>query len=77
MEYYGGLGPIRALSPRDEQAHQLFGVVNLNFASDWEFNAGLGVGLTGATEHRMVKLILGPRIGRAPEAVKPDTATPR
>ena len=35
-----------------------------------------GVGLTDATEHRMVKLILGRRIGRAPEATKPDTATP-
>jgi hypothetical protein len=77
VEYYGGLGPIRALDPRGEQSHQLFGVVNLNFASDWEFNAGVGFGLTDATENRMVKLILGRRIGRAPEPVKAETAQPK
>ncbi|MEP6621392.1 MAG: transporter [bacterium] len=71
VEYYGGLGPIKALDPRGEQSHQLFGVVNLNFADDWEFNTGVGFGLTDASERRMVKLILGRRVGRAPEKAKP------
>jgi hypothetical protein len=66
VEYYGGLGPIAALTPRNEQAHQLFGVVNLDLSPEWEFNAGLGFGLTAATEHRMIKLILGRRVGGAP-----------
>ncbi|MEP6733489.1 MAG: transporter [bacterium] len=63
VEYYGGLGPVRAFSPAAEQAHQLFGVVNLDVSPEWEFNAGIGFGLTSAAEHRMVKLILGRRIG--------------
>jgi hypothetical protein len=64
VEYYGGMGPIRDIAPRDEQEHQLFGVVNLDMGPDWEFNAGYGVGLTAPTEKRMVKVILGRRVGR-------------
>jgi hypothetical protein len=63
VEYYGGIGPVRSFAPRAEQEHQLFGVVNLDLSPEWEFNAGVGFGLTAVTEHRMVKLILGRRIG--------------
>lgn len=70
VEYYGGLGPIKAFDARADQSHQLFGVVNLGFAEDWEFNAGLGFGLTDASEKRMVKFILGRRVGTAPEKAK-------
>ena len=70
VEYYGGLGPIKAFDARADQSHQLFGVVNLGFAEDWEFNAGVGFGLTDASEKRMVKLILGHRVGTAPEKAK-------
>ena len=68
VEYYGGMGPIHGFVPRAEQEHQLFGVVNLDMGADWEFNAGYGVGLTAPTEKRMVKMILGRRVGtiRAP-----------
>jgi hypothetical protein len=55
-EYYGGLGRITALAPRVEQSHQIFAVVNLALSPEWEFNAGLGWGLTAATEQRMIKL---------------------
>ena len=71
VEYYGSLGPVKSPEPRDNQVHQVFGVVNLNLAEDWEFNAGFGVGLTNATEHRMLKVILGRRVGKAPEKAKP------
>jgi hypothetical protein len=64
VEYYGGMGPIRNIAPRAEQEHQLFGVVNLDRGPDWEFNAGYGVGLTAPAEKRMVKLILGRRVGK-------------
>ena len=64
VEYYGGMGPIRNFAPRTAQQHQLFGVVNLDMGPDWEFNAGYGIGLTAATEKRMVKLILGRRVGK-------------
>lgn len=63
VEYYGGMGPVRSIAPRAEQEHQLFGVMNLDMGPDWEFNAGYGVGLTAPAEKRMVKLILGRRVG--------------
>jgi len=68
VEYYGGMGPIRGVAPRNQQAHQLFGVVNLDMGPEWEFNAGYGVGLTAPTEKRMIKVIFGRRVGsvRAP-----------
>lgn len=68
VEYYGGMGSIYGFAPRAAQSHQLFGVVNLDMGPDWEFNAGYGVGLTAPPEKRMVKLILGRRVGsvRAP-----------
>ena len=68
VEYYGGMGSIYGFAPRAAQSHQLFGVVNLDMGPDWEFNAGYGVGLTAPAEKRMVKLILGRRVGsvRAP-----------
>lgn len=58
-EYYGAMGPLGALDPIAEQEHQVFGAVNLNFSPNWEFNFGYGVGLTGATDHTVVKMILG------------------
>ena len=68
VEYYGGMGPIHHIAPRAEQAHQLFGVVNLDMGPEWEFNAGYGVGLTTPAEKRMIKVIFGRRVGsvRAP-----------
>jgi len=63
VEYYGALGPLGHIDPRGEQEHQLFGAVNLNVSPVWEINFGLGAGLTRPTEHRIVKLILGRRIG--------------
>ena len=68
VEYYGGMGSIHGFAPRAEQAHQVFGVVNLDMGAEWEFNAGYGVGLTAPAEKRMIKVILGRRVGsvRAP-----------
>jgi hypothetical protein len=64
VEYYGGMGPITGFVPGSQQEHQLFGVVNLDMGTEWEFNAGYGVALTSPTEKRMVKLILGRRVGK-------------
>jgi hypothetical protein len=36
-------------------------VIDLNVSPKWEFNFGVGVGLTGSTEHLIVKMILGYR----------------
>lgn len=63
VEYYGGWGNVKALAPSNEREHQLFGVVNLDIAPEWEFNAGVGFGFTAAQEKRILKMILGRRVG--------------
>lgn len=60
-EYYASLGSIQEFDPVEEQQHQLFGVVNLDFGPAWEFNAGLGEGFTRGTDHLIAKMILGHR----------------
>ena len=59
FEYYGSLGPVLCWSPVDEQQHQIFPTLDLNFSPNWEFNFGVGFGLTRSTDDLMVKLILG------------------
>ena len=59
FEYYGSLGPVLRWSPVDEQQHQIFPTLDLNFSPEWEFNFGVGFGLTRSTDDLMVKLILG------------------
>jgi hypothetical protein len=64
-EYYGSWGPIRTgglFDPYEEQQHQLFAVVNLDWGPAWEFNAGVGNGWTRATDHVIYKVILGRRL---------------
>ena len=63
VEYYGSLGPVRSFSPVDEQQHQLFPSLDLNFSPEWEFNCGLGFGLTPSTDRTIFKMIIGRRIG--------------
>ncbi len=65
FEYYGALGPLNGLDPLREQQHQLFSVVDLDLGPRWEFNFGVGVGLTRSTDPLIVKLILGYRFGGA------------
>jgi hypothetical protein len=61
LEYYGALGPIDNFDrPRDQQ-HQLFPVIDLNLGPKWEFNFGIGFGLTPSTDRIIVKMILGYR----------------
>ncbi len=66
LEYYGSFGPISAPPPLSETQQQLFPAVNLDFGPEWEFNAGIGFGLTPATDPLLVKVILGRRFGRGP-----------
>ena len=61
LEYYGALGPVTHFDPRRDQQHQIFSVVDLDLGPRWEFNAGVGVGLTGSTDRLIVKMILGYR----------------
>lgn len=61
LEYYGSLGPITGFLPVSQQQQQIFPAIDLDLGPEWEFNAGIGVGLTGSTDHLIVKCILGRR----------------
>jgi hypothetical protein len=57
LEEYDDFGRISHFLPASKQSHQLFSVLDLH--TRWlDIEAGLGFGLTGASDHRMIKLIL-------------------
>ena len=56
-EEYDDFGPLRGFYAASQQQHQLFGV--FDYAGKvWTIEGGLGFGLTGASDHRVLKLIL-------------------
>jgi len=61
IEYYASLGPFRGFDPFQKQRHQLFPAIDLNLGPQWEFNFGVGFGLTEETDRLLVKMILGRR----------------
>lgn len=63
LEYYGAPGPVRGFDPLRKQQHLVFPVIDLNLGPRWEFNAGIGFGLTPSTDSYVLKLILGYRFG--------------
>lgn len=64
LEYYGSWGPVWGLDPWSATEEQLFPSVDLKLGSTWEFNAGVGFGLTArATDRLLLKMILGYRLG--------------
>lgn len=67
FEYYGSVGPVTGFLPIPQQEQDIFAVTDLNVSPKWEFNFGVGVGMTGATDHLIVKMILGRRFGKAPK----------
>lgn len=63
LEYYGGWGPATHWDPFMLTQQQLFVATNVDFGPDWEFNLGFGAGFTHETDHSIVKVILGRRVG--------------
>ena len=61
MEYYGDYGPVTGWDPVRDQQQQFLPAVDIDFGKNWEFNFGVGVGVTQATDHLLVKAILGYR----------------
>lgn len=61
LEYYGAMGPVIGFDPLQDQQHQIFPTLDLNLSPRWEFNLGLGVGVTRSTDHLIAKMILGYR----------------
>jgi len=62
IEYYGALGSITGFDPIRDQQQAIVPAIDLDLSPNWEFNFGVGVGMTGATDHLLVKMILGRRL---------------
>jgi hypothetical protein len=56
-EEYSDFGPLHAFVPGAEQAHQLYAVVDRTW-KDWDIEAGVGVGMTKASDRVTLKLIV-------------------
>lgn len=61
FEYYGAYGPVTGFDPFRDQQQQFIPAIDLNLSPNWEFNAGVGVGVTHGTDHLLVKMIIGYR----------------
>jgi hypothetical protein len=61
LEYYGSLGSITGLDPFYLQQQQIVPTIDYDFGPNWEFNLGVGVGVTRSTDHLLVKMIVGRR----------------
>ncbi len=61
VEYYGSLGPATHFDAVGDQQHLIVPALDLNFSPKWEFNFGVGVGLTHSTDHLIIKMIIGRR----------------
>jgi hypothetical protein len=68
LEYYGSLGPVGNFDPLYQQEQQIVPAIDLNVSPKWEFNFGVGVGVTRGTDHLIVKMIIGRRIGKTKSA---------
>jgi hypothetical protein len=58
VEEYADLGPLRHLYDSRRQSQQLFGVLGWRTGSSLTLEAGVGLGLTAVTDHRVIKLIV-------------------
>jgi len=76
LEYYASYGPITGFDPLQDQQQQFFPAIDVDFGPDWEFNFGVGVGVTRSTDHLIVKCIIGRRFswphGKAARLKDPD-----
>ena len=59
LEYYADYGSITNIASLHNQQQQFFPAVDLNVSPKWEINFGVGIGPTAATDHWIIKGILG------------------
>jgi len=59
LEYYADYGRLAQFDSFHNQQQQLFAAADLNVSPSWEINIGVGIGVTGSTDHLIVKGILG------------------
>jgi hypothetical protein len=58
VEYYTGLGPLQNFVPFNDQQHNIYAVTDFKIGR-WDVNAGVGYGLTSASDRWMAKMIIG------------------
>jgi hypothetical protein len=76
VEEYADFGTFRDVSSPAAQAHQLYGVVDRSWKG-WDFEAGVGVGLTDVSDRLTFKLILSRDLNtREPVRTSPARARP-
>ncbi len=63
VEEYDDFGPVHQFFPGSAQAHQLYGVVD-HSGKRWDVEAGVGFGLTNASDKLTLKLILSRDLNR-------------
>ncbi|MGA2600767.1 MAG: hypothetical protein ABSH09_27690 [Bryobacteraceae bacterium] len=61
IEYYADYGGLANIDPLREQQQQFFAATDLNVSPNWEINFGVGIGVTAATDHLIIKGIIGRR----------------
>jgi len=61
LEYYAAYGSLSGFDALRDQQQQFFPSIDIDFAPEWEFNFGVGVGTTRSTDHLIVKCIVGRR----------------
>ena len=61
LEYYGAYGRLTSFDAARDTEQMFIPAVDIDFGPNWEFNFGVGVGVTQATDHLLVKAILGYR----------------
>jgi hypothetical protein len=61
LEYYGSLGPATEFFPLGRQYHQFFPSIDLDVSPKWELNFGVGFDPNHASDHLIVKCIIGRR----------------
>jgi hypothetical protein len=61
IEYYASYGSLTGFDALRDQQQQFIPAIDIDFAPEWEFNFGVGVGATRSTDHLIVKCIVGRR----------------
>jgi hypothetical protein len=73
-EVYSDYGPLKHMLSTDQQSQQLFGVVDYK-GDDINIEAGVGFGLTPASDRWVVKLMISRDLYKPPQNTKKDYST--
>ncbi len=74
LEYYADYGSLRSFDSLHDQQQQIFVVTDLNLSPKWEVNFGVGLGPTAATDHLIIKAIVGRRFSWGRQTETADTS---